>query len=318
VSEPAQIVKVEAKTFQDKLGELAATMAQKVFREGRQHLAGPSYIGEDITTLIRYGASVYNLLNYLNADERRNGDCYWFVRYGVTGMSLVRALIDCLYNVTAILENPAEKAPQYRKSGLKKTIDDIDEDLSRYAGQVDQEEFLRERRTGAELLLRMSGFTMTEVMQLKKHEMWPTFGTFINTLGPGGTRTEIQQFLKTFAHLEWRQYSALSHGAYEAFIGTLGSVPVGAYYLNDFLPHQQQDTLDETYNSFLSTHLSRSATVLLCLLTEIQAHCRFDGANINERICRLWAVLMPFTATKELYNARYSNLMKERGIEKPE
>jgi hypothetical protein len=318
MSGPEQIVRIDAKTFQDALGELAATMVQKVFREGRQHIAGPDYVAEDIAMLVRYGASVYNLLNYLNADERRKEDCYWYVRYGVTGMSLVRALIDCLYNVIAILEDPAEKAPQYRKSGLKKTLDDIDEDLTRYAGQQDREEYLREKRKVVELLVRMSGFTIDEIMQVKKHEMWPTFGTYINTLQQGGTRTDVQQFLKTFAHLEWRQYSALSHGAYEAFIGTLGMVPVGAYYMNDFLPHEQRDKLDDTYHLFLSTHISRSASVLLCMLTEIQAHCRFDGAHIDERICKVWAALLPLPATRELYDGRYSKLMKERGIERPQ
>ena len=84
-----QVIRIDAKTFQDTLGELAATMVQKVFREGRDHIAGPAYAAEDIAMLIRYGASVYNLLNYLNADERRKADCYWYVRYGVTGMSLV-------------------------------------------------------------------------------------------------------------------------------------------------------------------------------------------------------------------------------------
>lgn len=276
---PEQIVTIDAKTFQNALGELAATMVQKVFREGYQHIVGPAYVAEDIAMLIRYGASIYNLLNYLNADERRKEDCYWYVRYGVTGMSLVRSLIDCLYNVTAILEDPAEKATQYRKSGLKKSLDDIDEDLKRYAGQQDREGFLRQRRNAVELLVRVSGLTIDEVMQVKKHEMWPTFGTYINTLQPGGTRTDIQQFLKTFAHLEWRQYSALSHGAYEAFIGTLGIVPVGAYYMNDFLPHEERDKLEDTYHLFLSTHIGRSAIVLLCMLTEIQAHCRFDGAK---------------------------------------
>jgi len=162
----------------------------------------------------------------------------------------------------------------------------------------------------------MSGFTIEEVTQLKKHEMWQTFGMYINTMQPGGTRTETQQFLKTFAHLEWRQYSALSHGAYEAFIGTLGEVPVGAYYMNDFLDHEIRDKLDDTYHLFLSTHIGRSATVLLCVLTEVQAHCGFDEHKINERICKIWAALMPFPETKELYDGRYSKLMKERGIEK--
>jgi hypothetical protein len=313
--EHEQIVRIDAKTFQDALGELAATTVQKVFREGPQHIAEPPYVAEDIAMLVRYGASVYNLLNYLNADERRMGDCYWHVRYGVTAMSLVRSLIDCLYNVIAILEDPAEKASRYRKSGLKKSLDDIDEDLQRYAGQPDREEYLQQRRNAVESLVRLSGFTIDEVMQLKKHEMWPTFGMYINTMQPGGVRTDIQQFLKTFAHLEWRQYSALSHGAYEAFIGTLGMVPVGAYYMNDFLPHEQRDTLDDTYDLFLSTHIGRSATVLLCMLTEIQANCRFDGANINERIGKVWAALLPFPATRELYDGRYAKLMSERGIE---
>ena len=314
--EPHQVIRIDAKTFQDALGELAATMVQKVFREGRDHIAGPAYAAEDIATLIRYGASVYNLLNYLNADERRKGDCYWYVRYGVTAMSLVRSLIDCLYNVVAILQDPAEKAPQYRKSGLKKSLDDIDEDLERYAGEADREEFLRQRRSAVVMLVRLSGFTIDDVLQLKKHEMWPTFGTYINTLQTGGARTEIQQFLKTFAHLEWRQYSALSHGAYEAFIGTLGMVPVGAYYMNDFLPHEERDKLDDTYDLFLSTHIGRSASVLLCMLTEIQAYCRFDGANINERIGKIWAALLPFPATRELYDGRYGKLMRESGIER--
>ncbi len=313
---PEQIARIDAKTFQDPLGELAATMVQKVFREGSQHVTGPPYVAEDIAILIRYGASVYNLLNYLNADQRRKEDCYWYVRYGVTGMSLVRSIIDCLYNVIAILENPAEKGVQYRKSGLKKALDDLDEDLKRCAGQQDREEFLKQRRKAVELLVRLSGFNTDEVMQLKKHELWPTFGMYINALQPGGTRTGLQQFLRTFAHLEWRQYSALSHGAYEAFIGTLGMVPVGAYYMHDFLPHEQRDQLEETYDAFLSMHIGRSATVLLCILTEIQAHCRFDDANINERICNIWHALLPLRTTQELYDARYDKLMAERGIQR--
>src|SRR5258708_245801 len=93
------------------------------------------------------------------------------------------------------------------------------------------------------LLLRASGFTLSEITDMKAKDLWPTFGVYINTK-QAGTFTETQLFLKTFAHLEWRQYSALSHGAYEAFIGTLGYIPVGAYYLNDFLEHEQRDKLD--------------------------------------------------------------------------
>ena len=307
-------VRIDAKAFQLPLGELAATMVQKVFREGHEHIAGPSYIREDIATILRYAASVYNLLFYLHADERRKEDCNWFVRYGITAMSLVRSLIDCLYNVIAILENPAEKGPQYRKSGLKRTLDDLNEDHKRYRGQERWESYIEERRGPIELLIRGSGFTLDEVMQTPGHEMWPTLGKYTKTRQPGGVLTDNQKFLETFAYLEWRQYSALSHAAYEAFIGTLGHFPVGVYFMNDFFPHELRPKIEESYDVFLTLHLCRAATVLLCLVTELQAHCRFDGHNINERICKVWDTLRPLFEAKELYDGRYFKLMQERGI----
>jgi hypothetical protein len=310
-----RIVTIHAKTYQEPLGLLAATMVEKVFREGPRHIAGPAYVSEDIVTMLRYAMSVYNLLNYLNADVRRNNDSDWFVRYGVTGMSMVRSLIDCLYNVTAILEDPATIGRKYRMSGLKTTLDDIENERTRHQGEDDWESYYKERRAPVDLLIRMSNFTLDEVMQVKKRDLWPTFGKYIDRRQPGGVLTENQEFLKTFARLEWRQYSALSHGAFEAFIGTLlGDVPIGAYYVNDFLPWDRRDQVDESFFLFMSTHLGRAATVLLCLVTELQLHCRFDGANINERICGIWDALVPFPATKELYDKRHVKLMQEKGI----
>jgi hypothetical protein len=304
-------VRIDAKTFQEPLGLLAATMVEKVFREGVRHIAGPSYAGEDIATILRYGASVYNLLNYLNADVRRKEDCYWYPRYGVTAMSLVRSLIDCLYNITAILENPAVRAPAYRKSGLRRTLNDLDEDYQTYRGQTEWETSIEQRRKSVEFFMRLSGFSLDEVLA---EPMWPTLGTYVRTRQPDGSLTENQQFLKRFTHLEWRQYSALAHAAYEAFIGTLGHLPVGVYYMNDFLPREERAKVEESYDLFLALHLGRSATVLLCLLTELQARCRFDGANINERICKVWDALVPLFEAKELYDGRYRRLMQEKGI----
>lgn len=307
-------IRIDAKTFQEPLGRLAATMVHKVYLEGLQHIPGPEWAKDDIATLIRYAASVYDLLNYLNADERRKNDTEWYVRYGVTAMSLVRSLIDCLYNVIAILEHPPKRAVQYRKSGLRKALDDLEEDRQKYGGNEGYEEHFNQRYSSLDMLLRASGFTMNEIMAMPKSEAWPTFGKFINTQRAGCSQSDVQGFLKTFAHLQWRQYSALSHGTYEAFIGTLGPIPVGAYYMSDFLPHEVRPNVEDSYNMFLSTHLARSATVLLCMLTEIQAYCRFEGAYINRRICEVWSALLPSPPARELFDARYSTLMHENNM----
>jgi hypothetical protein len=302
--------RVEAKSFQEPLAWLAETIFEKVFREGVSCVGWPQYVSDDISMMLRYSRSIYNLLFYLNADERRTNDLGWRMHYGVTAMSMVRSLIDCLYNVTAILEDPVGKGAAYRKSGIKRTLDDLEADRQAYAGQPEWDEWVNSRRGPVELLIRMSGFTLDDVM---KQPMWPTLGTYLR-LKSGVTPSDNQQFLKTFTHLEWRQYSALSHGAYEAFIGTLGNVPVGSYYVQDFLPHDDRPKVDASYDLFLSTHLGRAATVLLCLLTEVQAYCRFDGAHINERICAVWQAMIPLFEAKEVYDGRYSKLMADKGI----
>src|SRR5258707_13479380 len=114
--------RIDAGTFQEPLASLAQTMVQKVFREGIAQCGWPSCVSDDITMILRYSLSVYRLLFYLNADVRRKDDPDWHVEYGVTPIPLVRSLIDCLYNVTSILLNPAGKGPGYRKSGLRKGL----------------------------------------------------------------------------------------------------------------------------------------------------------------------------------------------------
>ena len=162
-----------------------------------------------------------------------------------------------------------------------------------------------------QLLIRMSGFTEDEVTG---QEMWPTLGRYISSKGAGGILTEHQEFLKNFTHLQWRQYSALSHGAFEGFMGFLGPLPVGAYYASDSFPHEYRPRIEASYDILVSAHLGRAATVLLCLITELQAHCRFEGANINERIHNIWKTLLPLFEANELYEERYAKLMEERGI----
>ena len=72
--------------------------------------------------------------------------------------------------------------------------------------------------------------------------------------------------------------------------------------------------IEARYDILVSAHLGRAATVLLCLITELQAHCRFEGANINERIHNIWKTLLPLFEANELYEERYAKLMEERGI----
>jgi hypothetical protein len=64
-------------------------------------------------------------------------------------------------------------------------------------------------------------------------------------------------------------------------------------------------TVDESYKIFVSKHLGRA--------TELQVRCRFDGANINERIFQTWNALVPLFEAKEPYDGRYKQLLEYKG-----
>jgi hypothetical protein len=306
---PDKKAPINAKTFQEPTWKLAETLAQKVKREGSAYLTAPEHVAEDMFLMIRQAIATYNLLFYLNADERRAGDCHWNNTYSVVSAPLVRSMIDCLYNVTMILQDPRTYGPWYRKGGLKKRLADIEDDRRTYAGNIEWDEYADAELRALDWLIRSSGYTEQEIRDAKP---WPTLGKYLS--GNPATFTAHQRFLKTFTHLQWRQYSALAHCGYEGYIGELTP---GAYFVMDTLPHADRPKFDARFLKFLTRHIGRAATVLLCISTELQEYFRFEGHGINERIGKIWAALMPLLEAKELYEEHYAALMREKGIAAP-
>src|SRR4051794_6457210 len=111
------LVHVDAVTFQKPLGLLAEVLAQKLNREGPKVIPAPGYVAIDLFVLTRKAMRTYDLLFYLNADERRNKDAYWRNVYSISALPLVRTMIDSLYNITTILQAPAKNGAWFRKSG---------------------------------------------------------------------------------------------------------------------------------------------------------------------------------------------------------
>jgi hypothetical protein len=187
-------VDIDASTFQRPLEELAEVLAQKVKREAPRLLAAPGFVAFDLHVLIRQAIYTYNLFFYLNADERRESDSHWRPAYTVVVLPLVRNMIDGLYNITAILQDPAHNGPWFRKYGYKKLLIGLDEDWKRYGGQPEWDEWIAKGRAEIDFDVRRNGLATAEVLAEKE---WPTLGRYIKSPQPGGTFTGHQQFLKT-------------------------------------------------------------------------------------------------------------------------
>jgi len=217
-------------------------------------------------------------------------------------------MIDCLYNITAILQDPSVNGTWFRKSGYKKALADFDEEEARYGGRPKWDEWIRNGREGLDFQIRACGLTIPGVLGTVP---WPTLGKYVSDKRPGGTLTPHQEFLRTFTYGRWREYSAMAHGGFE------GLMRAGVFYIVDSLPHEERPKVEEAHLKVFSAHIARAALMLLCIITELQAYFHFDddGARINERIHKIWNAVMPVFEVKELYNERYEQLMKDKHID---
>jgi hypothetical protein len=300
-----EIVNVDASTFQEPLKKLAEVLAQKVKREAPKVLAAPSFVAMDLHVLIRQAMHTYDLIFYLNADERRKTDCSWRPAYSIVALPLIRNMIDCLYNITAVLQDPGHNGPRFRKYGYQKLLRGFDEDQARYGGKPEWDEWIAKGRTEIDFEIRRMGLNVADVLAEKE---WLTLGRYIKSPQAGGAFTPHQEFLKTLVYGPWREYSAMAHGASEGLLTT------AIFYIEDSLPHEERPKLEDGLSRLLGKHISQAAGILLCIVTELQAYFHFDGADIDERIHRMWGALMPSFVVKELYSERYERLMKDKGI----
>jgi hypothetical protein len=91
---------------------------------------------------------------------------------------------------------------------------------------------------------------------------------------------------------------------------------VAPYYASEILDDANRESLEDSNDRTVSLHLGRVATLLLCIITELQAYFGFDSndARIHERIHELWNVLIVIPECKELHEGRYRQLMADRRI----
>jgi hypothetical protein len=299
---------LSAATFQEPLVKLAEVLAQKLKREAAKKLEPtPGFVSVDLHVLMRQLMYTYNCLFYLNADETRKNDVGWRMQYSIATLPLVRNMIDCFYNITAILEDPRANGPWFRKSGYRKVLEAVAEDEARYGGRPEWDDWITKTRDGMDFQIRQIGLVKGDILASPP---WPTLGKYISDKKPGGVTTPHQDFLKTFFRGRWREYSAMAHGGFE------GLLMAGMFYIQDSALHEDREKIADAHDMVFSSHVGRAALVLLCTITELQASFRFDddGARINERIHQMWTALMVVPEVKEVYDGRYEKVMRDRGI----
>jgi len=296
---------IDAGLFQRPLGQLTETMAQKIQREAPRILPAPEYVCVDMFVMLRQALCTYSLLFYLASDERRQSDPFMRNEYSIVASQTVRSMIDCLYNITFILENPSVHGEMFRKSGFKKVLKNLDEDTQRYGGQRDWDDYLLRARAMVDQGLNETKITKADLLT---NSDFPTLGAYLGNKQKGGVLSPHQQFLKTFTYGPWREYSAVSHGGFE------GLINIARFLVPDVAPHEVRHLIDDNFVMANSQHLFRASYIVLCTVTELQLYFHFRDANIDSRIHVVWDAIRKNFEAGELYDQRYAQLMRDKGI----
>lgn len=300
---------IDAATFQDQLIKLSEVLTQKVKREGVG--AGvPEWVLHDLFVLMRLAQQCFVYLSYMNADERREGDVYWREQYSVLALSSIRTLIDCLYTITVIIENPVTQGRNFRLGGMKKFLLNLEEEEARYGSRPEWQQHFQDRRRLLAAMLAQTGVVEADARTAKN---WPTFGRYLSDCY--GNDTPLQSFFRSLTLGSWSDYSALMHASFE------GLLPNMAHFVTDALPHESRPKLRVQFLPYITMHLCRAAAILVCILTEIQVRFRYDQektAKVDERLREVWRALIVAFEPREFYEERYRALMIGVGIEELE
>ena len=140
---------------------MTETIGYKLEREGMAMIT-PSYVAFDIFAMVRQVLKTYELFFYINADVRQS-DPSWHIGYPAALLPVLRTMIDCLYNVTTILEDPSVNGAYFRASGYRQILASIAEDQKTYGGSQERDAHIAERREAVNYDMRAFGFTAAQV-----------------------------------------------------------------------------------------------------------------------------------------------------------
>jgi hypothetical protein len=206
----ANIVMIDASTYQHLIQRLSETMAEKVRREGHKQISTPATFNSDIFISIRQAQNTYNFLHWVHSDDMR-ASADWRDTYTVACQPLIRNLMDNLYTITLLLQDPYKRGPQFRASGIRKGFLYVEAEEARYKGKPEWDNWIADSRAKLDIILRANGFTEAAVMDKKQFPDWPTLGKYLGT----PPLDDHKKFLATFTFGQWKQYSAVAHGGPE-------------------------------------------------------------------------------------------------------
>jgi hypothetical protein len=283
--------------IQEKLDTLAQASVNKIEREWPSRYRQLSFAQGFFALTLKLARHTYRTVSYLCADQRLlEHDWRW--EYTLCLPALNRTLLDSLFNIVFMLEDLEPRSAWYHQSGWRETRLEYERYQKQYGNDPAWIPWLEDERTFLDIGAQNFEISLAEMAGPAQKATWPNPGRMQNHGVDPNKRPPDREFLAYLNDWFYREMSA------EAHLSFSGLMKLGALLLRHDLPEEQSDQIvNEFYPKHRSIQVSRTAILLLCLISEIERHF---GFGLTVRIVEIWDVLSESAPeAAEIFEKRY-------------
>jgi hypothetical protein len=293
-------IHVNADTFQVQLDTLASTMVERIKDEWPMALQHLNFAQGSVVMNVRYSRDVFRAIRSIFADEKTK-DVRWNWNELLLMPAVNRTLIDTLFNQIFLSEDIENRSIWFHQSGWKEQKLELDRMKAQYGNNPQWTQKLLEYQSLVDKGMTLFKISPDQIADPKKIISWPSSGQMPNYGIDPTTRNADRQFLQYLTDWFYKDHSTRSHMSF------LGQMKMSPLIFREDLPKDERLEIEKKkFPLLLGEQLSRSAFLLLCLLSEIQNQFKFSG-NLELRILEIWHALIPgFPEVKEIFDLRYA------------
>jgi hypothetical protein len=251
-------------------------------------------LAEILAATTRVADNTYQTIRFLIADKPPNPSRK--PKYVLSVPPLTRAILDSLFNVVFLLENPEDHLDWYLRAGWREAYEEHDRYVRRHGDEAEWSAWLKRHEDLVLDLERRANITDADKAPAARRKIpyWPNPGKMPKSKA---LARETQVFLRDLVDWYYRSLSA------EAHLSLPGLFKRAA-------PLMRPQESDEPLQASKTLIFKLTVVLVLALLSEVIGRTNLDLAD---RATYLWVVSSEVSENAQrLYEERYADLLKAK------
>jgi hypothetical protein len=285
------------RNFYEKIQELTIAMDNLVDRSAPIEIRRIAGWHEFLLVAVLATRTLYGTITYLSRDKGGKDDLMPKLEYGVATSPLARSLLELLFTVIFIREQPRTRVKWFHHSGWRELREMVDSLRERYGSKRKWKTKLVQLENSVEQLRVSHKVSKRATGDPRSIKWWPTA---MQMLDP--KKNYLHKRSRCFLDYLTLRYRTLSQ---DHHLSGAGLVRVYAKLLIDEKDARREPILRDLKNSNVILALA----TLLAIYTEINDICRFDR---GKALAYCWCILMENRdEVRELYDLRYRSMLRQ-------